>query len=360
MGVGGTEQVISQLLSNLDQDKFTCEVGCIDGFVGLLGEKLKSAGTEFHVFNRRPGFDLALVKAIRKTLQEGHFDAVHCHQYTPWVYGNLAALFTGVKVVFTEHGRFHPDTWSWKRRMVNPVLGWFTHSIVAISAATARALAQYEWFSKKQIEVIYNGLEPSGIAGSQRETRHRLGIPEGARVFGTIARFDPIKNIPMMINAFRKVNEINPETRLLLVGDGSERNMLETMVSDAGLQEKVIFTGYQRDTAQFMSLIDIYLLTSYSEGTSMTLLEAMSSGTSCIVTRVGGNVEIIEHNFNGLVVDSDDTENLTHWMLELISNPHLGSKLGKEAVNVFNQRFSVDTMAENYSNTYNRVLGITS
>ena len=158
MGIGGTEQVICQLIRNLDANQYQCNVACIDGTVGPLGQQLKEYGVNFTVFKRRPGFDLALIGSIRNLLRQNQYDIIHCHQYTPYVYGICAALFSRAKVVFTEHGRFYPDSYSWKRRMVNPLLGWCTDSIVAISAATAGALAHYEWFSGKAIDVIYLSL----------------------------------------------------------------------------------------------------------------------------------------------------------------------------------------------------------
>lgn len=358
MAIGGTQQVITQLVTHLDGCRFYCAVACIDGELGELGDKLKSNGTHFHVLHRGSGFDLALVKSVRNILIKNEYDIVHCHQYTPFVYGFLASMFTGVKVVYTEHGRFHPDRYSWKRRLLNPFLGKFTNSIVAISAATKRALAHYEWFSSKQINVIYNGLEPAGTLGDVRHWRAQFGIPEGALVYGTIARFDPVKNIPMMINAFKTVYDSNQNTRLLLVGDGIERPALEKLTRKACIADAVIFTGFQQDTATLMSLIDIYLLSSYSEGTSMTLLEAMSSGTCSIVTRVGGNVELLDHQFSGVIVDSGDTAGLAMAMLALAADPDRCRLLGEQAADVFARHFSISKMIEQYSHTYDKVLGL--
>ncbi|MDB4223190.1 glycosyltransferase [Granulosicoccus sp.] len=357
MAFGGTQQVISQLVTNLDCERFICEIACIDGEVGALGERLQSNGTNFHVFHRGSGFDFALVMAVRKLLIDGKYDIVHCHQYTPYVYGIFASAFTGVKVVFTEHGRFYPDRYSWKRRLVNPVLGKLTDSIVAISVATRSALAYYEWFSEKQIKVIYNGLIPFSASDDLGYWREQFGVPEGVLVFGTIARFDPIKNIPMMINGFKQVYDRNPKTRLLLVGDGTERPMLQNLACKAGIEDVVIFTGFQRDTAKLMSLIDVYLLSSFSEGTSMTLLEAMSSGTCSIVTGVGGNVELIEHEISGVIVDSEDTSALASSMEDLAANSDKRRTLGNEASKVFNTHFSIGSMIDAYSRTYEKVLG---
>jgi len=358
MGIGGTEQVVCQLIRHLDFARYECEIACIDGTIGPLGQQLVESGVEIHALQRRPGFDLKLIKAIWFLLRERQYDIVHCHQYTPYVYGIFAALFTKVKVVFTEHGRFHPDTYSWKRRIVNPLLGCCTDSIVAISAATAQALVRYEWFSKKAINVIYNGIAKSGPVNDSEQLRVEFNLPENVTVFGTIARFDPIKNIPMMISAFDQVHRDNSNTRLVLVGDGAERQLLVDLVEQSGLTDAVVFTGYREDTSRFMSLIDVYLLTSFSEGTSMVLLEAMSTRTCSIVTNVGGNSEIIEHDVNGIIVESEDTQALVNWMCELDTDKDRRQRLGSGAHTVFNERFSVETMSNRYAATYDRVLGL--
>jgi len=187
MGIGGTEQVIYHAIV------------CIEGEIGPIGQKLQETGTEFHVVKRVPGFDIALLKAVRNLIQTKQADIIHCHQYTPFVYGVLAALFSKTKVIFTEHGRFHPDRYSWKRRMINPLLGLATFSITAISEATKNALAHYEWFSKKSIKVIYNGIEANTSVTNSSNGANELGLTDKHLVFGTITRFDTIKNLPMMI-----------------------------------------------------------------------------------------------------------------------------------------------------------------
>lgn len=357
MGVGGTEQVITQLVQNLDPSFYENCIGCTDGQVGLLGENLKKEGIEFHVFNRKPGLDTKLIVEIRAALKRNQIDIIHCHQYSPYIYGVLAAVFTSVKVVFTEHGRFHPDSYSWKRRLVNPFLGWVTHSIVAISKATAEALAHYEWFSTRSIQVVYNGIQSAESDGGI-DHRPEMGISQDEVVFGTIARFDTIKNLPMMIEGFREANKANPRTRLLLVGDGDERQNLESLVDQYQLGDAVIFTGYQQDTAKYMSVIDIYLLTSYSEGTSMTLLEALSMGVCSIVTRVGGNAEIIEHQVNGIIVDSEDVVDLSAWMIKLGNDSEHRSSLALDGKSVFAEKFSVETMTSQYTEIYQRILSV--
>ena len=92
----------------------------------------------------QPGFDTSLIAAIRRHIKTNNIDIIHCHQYTPWVYGVLAAFGTKTKVVFTEHGRFYPDTSSRKRKLLNPLLHKLTTATTAISSATKQALVEFE------------------------------------------------------------------------------------------------------------------------------------------------------------------------------------------------------------------------
>jgi len=358
MGIGGTEQVIYQLVANADQVEHS--IVCIEGEIGPLGKKLQDKGFKFHLLKREPGFDKALIKDVKKLIKSNQINIVHCHQYTPYTYGVFAAMGTSAKVVFTEHGRFYPDRYSWKRRVLNPLLALRTSAIVAISEATRNALAQYEWFSRRSIKTIYNGITAARKDAQnplQLQTLCATSVNEQTIVFGTIARFDTIKNLPMLINAFAKVYKDNANTRLLLVGDGDQRLPLEQLVADLKLEDVVIFTGYQTETAAYMNLIDIYVLSSFSEGTSMTLLEAMSLATCCVVTDVGGNVEIITDNIDGYIVESDNTDQLAKVMTELCENESLRSSIGLAAFDTFTRRFSLDTMIKNYHDLYLRAAG---
>ncbi|MBK1871749.1 glycosyltransferase [Marinobacter sp. 1-3A] len=353
MGIGGTEQVIRQLVQGMAAKSVESEILCIDGHIGPIGETLQQSGVPVHKFARKQGFDWALIKAIRKHLKEGRFDVVHCHQYTPWMYGWLAALPTSAKVVFTEHGRFYPDRYRYKAMLINPVMALFTPSIVAISEATKDALVKYEFIPKHKIQVIYNGIAPLVRDDEEaQKVRDSLGIPKNAFVVGTVSRLDPVKNQAMMLRAFKQLSEKQPDSYLLMVGDGPDKAKLLSLAGEYGLSERVIFTGFINSPVHYLAAMDIFLLSSHTEGTSMTLLEAMSLEMPAVATRVGGNPEIIEDNVTGILVEPDMAYPFAEGIEQLHQNSILRKSMGKAARLTFDKRFSADAMVYQYTKIY--------
>jgi len=354
MGFGGTEQVIRQLVTNLNPQRFQCEIACIDGKVGAIGKAMETEnGITIHSRKREPGLDWKTILWLRRLIKSGRFDFVHCHQYSPYTYGWFAHWGTGAKVVFTEHGRFHPDQHRKKARLINPIIALTSHRLVAISAATRDALIEYEYMPASKITVIYNGITPlAAEEDRKRELLTELGIKSGEVVIGTVARLDAVKNQPMMLQATRALIDQGYKVRLLLVGDGPERANLEAKTQQLDLNNAVIFTGFQSKPADYLSLMDIFLLPSFTEGTSMTLLEAMSLGIPTVATRVGGTPEIVKDKETGFLVESDDLPAFTSAIKSLLDQPADRKKMDSAAKIRFGQKFSVEQMVNQYQECY--------
>lgn len=352
MRIGGTEMVIKNIIDGCDSQLFEMSVCCIESPLGPFAQDLIKDGIQFHKLNRQPGFDRALIKNIRNILKKNHIDIIHCHQYTPWVYGVIAAAFTKTEVIFTEHGRFYPDSSTWKRKLINPILNLLTDQVTAISKATKQALLEFENIPEKSIEVIYNGIAPLEFNAEKTQVlRKNLKIPDNHTVLGTVARFDPIKNHKMMLNAFAQVLKAHPSTILLIVGDGEERKNIEQCIATLDIADNVLLVGYVPKPAEHIALMDVFLLSSLSEGTSMTLLEAMSIGKPCVVTDAGGNPEIVIHDHNGFVTPNDNADEFSKaitCLLESKKHSHYSSK----ALERFSQEFSAKTMNEKYTTRY--------
>lgn len=353
MGIGGTEQVIRQIIENSDAEKFAHEILCIDGEIGPLGCALEEKGIHVECTQRQAGTDFKLIRFIRRLIKSRDVDVLHCHQYTPYFYGVLGAAGKRVKVIFTEHGRFYPDRHHFKRRFINPLLVMMTRYITAISKSTADAMAEYEYVPRDRIEVIYNGIRDLQAEAQDRSTLLKaLGLDAQYRYIGTISRLEPIKNQAMMIKAFQQSKLKVPELKLVLIGDGAIKSELMALAKSLGVEQDVIFTGFIDNPQRFLGLFEIFLLSSFSEGTSMTLLEAMSLSRPCVATSVGGNPEIVADDGTGRLVASDNAALFSEAITVLLLDKDLRATYGAAGRARFLQAFTAEHMIECYHTLY--------
>lgn len=351
MVVGGAERLVYDMVrypAFVDNPPIVC---CMDA-IGELGEKLKEQGYKVYCKGRKPGFDLEMIAWLRAIMRIENVDVVHAHQYSPLVYATPAAFLAGrKKVVYTEHGRFYPDRKSWKRTLVNPMLAIGVDHLVSISAATADAMAEYDNFPRTRIKVIHNGIDFSHLnpAYDKLQKRKELGLPDGCKVIGTASRLNEIKNIPMLLSVFKKVCERFDDVCLVIAGDGPERQALEALAKILGIRENTFFIGMRFDMPEIYPLFDVFCLTSFTEGISVTLLEALGSCVPAVVTSVGGNGEIVPRSTNVTMSPLNDQDAFCQKILNLLEQK---KRKEKHEDREFREHFSLSTMLHEYAELY--------
>ncbi|MCK4596461.1 glycosyltransferase, partial [bacterium] len=161
--------------------------------------------------------------------------------------------------------------------------------------------------------------------------RQELGYGPNEIFVGNVARLVPVKDHQCLLRAMNLVTSVLPHARLIIVGDGPERSRLKRLAVDLSLGERVQFLGERRDVWDLMGIFDLFVLSSLSEGVSMTLLEAMVAAKPVVATHVGGNIELINNGCNGLLVPTDDPEALTAAILRLLQDRRLAQRMGQVA-----------------------------
>jgi glycosyltransferase involved in cell wall biosynthesis len=341
--------------------EFEVVVLCLDE-PGLWADHLRSRGIPVHCLWRQPGRDLAVSVRLAKFFR--HFNAriVHAHQTTPWFYAALSRLlYSEPRLLFEEHGRFFPEVKNATRILVNRLLvRKLTHRFVAVSQDIRERLREYEGLEADRIEVIYNGVRAEALLGpDEREAlRSELGFDPGSFVVGTVGRFDPIKNLPMLVASLVRVSKEVDALRGLLVGDGPVFPEIRSLVEKTGLHDRVRLTGFRNDSRKLIECMDLFVLSSFSEGTSMALLEAMMAGVPVVVTRVGGNPEVVVNGETGWVVPSNSVDALAAAILESASNAHKRQEIAAAGKRRFEDRFAFDRMIENYGKQYRMLLSM--
>ena len=357
LDTGGTERLVVQICQRL-QSRFRMAVCTLDGPGNGAGE-LRESGIEVMSLFRRPGFQASLGYRIAQFARRHRAGIIHCHHYSPFVYGRLATwLHPGLRMVFTEHGRLSDGPPSTKRRWVNPVLGRLPGSMFAVSGALRDSMAE-EGFPAKRISVVHNGIDPGPVptADDRARVRRSLNLADDAFVVGTIARLNPVKDLGTLIEAFARVRWKHPSAALLLVGDGEERQHLEQVARRDGVQDAVRFLGERNDARDLLPAFDVYVNSSSSEGVSLTILEAMAARRAIVATRVGGTPEVIVDRSTGWLVPSRNSSALGEAIGALALDPARRQAFGEAARKAVEQHFTLDRMVENYAQEYLRLQG---
>jgi len=175
-----------------------------------------------------------------------------------------------------------------------------------------------------------------------------LGLSDTCRIIGTAARLNSIKNIPMMLRSLQLVLQQVPDCCLMIAGQGEEEARLKAMARELGIADQVKFIGLRFDLPEIYQLFDVFLLTSFSEGISVTLLEAMASGVSAVVTDVGGNGEVVVEGKPGYLVPLDADNLFAQRVCTLLQQPPLASQVRSVAQQRVEHDFSVRGMLTAY------------
>ncbi len=352
LDVGGAEKLVVDLAEETNNQQFNVMICCLDK-IGKLGEDLLSKGVTVVSLGRRPGIDVKLICCLRKLYHDKEIDIVHAHQYTPFFYSSLARNFSRKpSVIFTEHGRFYPEKRSLKRFIFNPILSRFSSEIIAVSMSTKDAMVDYDNFARDKINVVYNGMKLKAIKTPNAHIHKQMNVGKEDFILVTAARLDPIKNHIMLIDVMRIITRSITKCKLIIIGDGSEYANLFAKINEYGLSEHVCLLGYRNNVLEIFRSSDVFLLSSLTEGTSVTLLEAMNAGLPGIVTNVGGNPEILKDKVTGFLVDSNDAEAMAEKILLLYHNRELATQLGKAGRERVEALFSFKMMLEKYEEMY--------
>jgi sugar transferase (PEP-CTERM/EpsH1 system associated) len=359
MAMGGIEKLILDLVGGLPPDEFEPQVAVFEGG-GSLEPALLRSGVSVHDLRKREGVDPGLAIRLRRLLRRERICIVHSHNYSAWLYSAIAARSLGrITHVHTEHSgvaaarrRYAAERW----------LSRVTTHVVAVSRHVEDILVQDVGIPRKRVRMIYNGVDtlrfaPDAVARDRVRAAFRLR-PEDVLI-GIVARLEKVKNHALLLRAFAPLRqEFDSAARLAIVGDGTERSTLERFAQEHGVSGGVDFLGERHDVPDLLRAFDIFVLTSVSEGMSVTLLEAMSCGLPVVATAVGGNLEIVADTVTGFLVGDGDVEALSRRLRLLVREPEVRARLGTAGRSRVLELFDQRGMLSDYMRLYRGEAGL--
>jgi len=354
--IGGLEIMVVNFLERIDRSKYRPSICCYDS-LGSLAQGLSANGIRVHLVKRRPGIDYLYPLRLARFLRNMEVQILQLHNPTAFFYGTLAGKIARTPIIiYTEHGRDFSS--SIKVKIADRLLSGMVDKIVAVAEYGKKYLVEHEAIDERKILRIYNGIDAQKFARNHngKAIKRDLGLQDNQLVIGIVARLDPIKNHACLIRAMKSVVGRVPQAVLLIIGDGPLRTELEGLTANLQLQNHIKFLGARTDISELLSVLDVFVLCSFSEGLSLTLIEACAAGKPIVATNVGGNPEIVGHAINGLLVPSDQPETLAGAVLEILTDKEKARRMGEMGRKKFEEEFTLDAMVKRYEDLYESCL----
>jgi len=363
LDMGGLERLAVDLALCQRADGHQATIYCLT-HPGRLAEEATGMGISIRSFGKGSGPQLGTVLNIAKQLRIDRPDVLHTHNHLVHHYGVVAGWLAGVPVIVnTRHraefrivnnpGGSQTTTESPDKKsdlIFRATLPW-VGSVVLISEATRQFFVKYRGIPAAKAKVILNGAHLERF----------LDVPAhpGAafpRVrFGIAARLVPEKDHFTLLRAFADVVNQVPEAELQIAGDGPLRARLEGFTKELNLASRVTFLGALPHTAQFLSQLDIFVLSSLNEGLPLSLLEAMAAGLPVVATRAGGTEEAAIDGQNAYLADPGDSKGLAQAMIRMAREPDL-ARMGAAGRQIVQDRFRIEQTWHEYHKLF-RSLG---
>src|SRR4051794_1360484 len=350
--VGGGEMLAARLAERLDRNRFRSVVFCLRGS-GWLARDLESRAVRVVVFDAGEGINPSLVRQLRAALRRERVDVVQCHNNMPLLYGGIAAVTSRrPRLLLTKHGQ---NLWRGWRQVALARFLLRRATVAAVSDDIRSIMVDGRWSPARQVRTIVNGIELERYRPGQGrgEVRREFGWPDDRFVAGIVARLSPEKDHSTLLRAFARAPE---GAQLAIIGDGPLRAELEAQVGAPGLGGRCRFPGERSDVPRLLPALDAFVLSSTSEGTPLTLLEAMAAGLPTVTTRVGGMPAAIQEGETGLLVPPADSGAMAEALARLARDPALRRRMGDAGRRRAEEAYNVERMVRDYEQLYEEMM----
>lgn len=331
---GGAQRYVYDLATNLDTQQFEPLVAM--GGTGVLCDMLKNAGIrtiELRELQNKSSLKQMLRAGteLRNILKQERPAILHLNSSVAGLIGAFIGHTARVpKIVFTAHGWAFNEDRPYFQRLIIKFLHWLTVLLSDQTIAVSRSIVtQMNWPGAERKMKIINPGRTIGVTYEPAEAKAALinfcpllAPYEHDRWIVCIAELHPIKRHIILLEAFSNLETVpGMSARLILIGDGQERQRIETYLATHGLEDRVILTGNITEAARFLKAFDLFVLASKSESYGYVLHEAGLAGVPVIATNVGGIPDIITNTKTGLLVPPDNSFALQTAMESLLNSP---------------------------------------
>jgi glycosyltransferase involved in cell wall biosynthesis len=329
----------------------------------VIYASLSQAGIPIHLIPAiRSGFgdpvsDIRALAQVTRLLRHGHYEVVHCHSAKAGVLGRIGAKLAGVPVVFSPHSfSFVGDFSERRRKFATLTERWLSHitaSLICVCEEEYGLVREHRLSCPAR--VIYHGTsEPVAGASVNDELARFAG---GHPVVASLAALRPQKTIEVLVDAAPEILRRSPDARIAIIGNGPLRSKLRARAQERGLghSERFSFMEFRHPSAQYLPLIDVYVLPSAWEAFPIGVLEAQAYGVPQVATDVGGTAEAVTPEV-GVLVAPRDPSALAQAVVTLLCDPARRSAMATASRRQHAARFTVNRMVQETERVYQQVV----
>jgi N-acetyl-alpha-D-glucosaminyl L-malate synthase BshA len=307
-----------------------------------------------------PPYETALASTMVDVIRNNKLDLLHVHYAIPHASAAYMAKMIlknegiNIPVITTLHGT--DITLVGKDKTYSPVVAFSINQSDAITAVSdnLREETYNTFFIEKEIEVIHNFVDVERFNRKPIDAFQKVIAPNGERIVVHASNFRKIKRVQDVVKIFQQIVKQVP-AKLLLVGDGPERPMVEELARELGIVSEIKFLGKQQDMEEIFAVTDLFLLPSEYESFGLAALEAMASGTAVVCSNAGGLPEIIEQGVCGYMANVGDVQAMAEFSLDILRDENRMAQF-QAAAQLQAQRFDIRNIIPIYERLYEKVV----
>jgi glycosyltransferase involved in cell wall biosynthesis len=356
-GPGGAETVFIQLADKL-RDLGYRSIVVIRG-EGWVNDQLRERQLQPIIIPAKGSFEVNFLKQLISIIKTQKVDLIQSHLLGSNVYGAIAGIFTQTPVVATYHGMVDISSNERFRLLKHWFMKLGIQRYIAVSQQLGKTIEQKGLLDIRKTRVIYNGVDLNRFSRLFPKTlKQALKLPDNAVMIGSLGNIRPAKAYDNLISAGAQVVKNYPEAHFVIAGHQrpSLMKQLEQQIRELNVSNHFHFIGFQNDSVTFLKQMDLFALSSSSEGFSIATIEAMAAQLPIVVTRCGGPEEIVTPGYDALMVDANNPKALAEGIESLLSQPDLRQKLANNALKTVTQRFSLEAMLQSYRSEYQQLI----
>ena len=369
IGTGGTGENTLFTIEGLDKKKYR-----IDLVIGkelrkdilkrILNKKINLI--QIRPFKARHNFlyDPILLLKLIGLFKRGRYDIVHTHATKSGILGRIAARIAGVPIII--HGLHVNALEVFDSKFINvttilleKITSKFTDAHISVSEGVSKKYLEYGIGERVKYFTVRSGMElnkfydAKGKVNNQQK-RQELGLTGKCFIIGNVGRLEALKGHHFLFQAVKEILKFrkSQSIKLLVIGEGEDKEKLIKYAKKLNIEKKVIFTGYRRDVAELMAIMDLFVFTSLREGLPRVLVQAAAVGIPSVAFNIDGVSEILKDNYNGFLVEPTDIKQLAEKIIKYIDNKELIRIHGKNGQNVVRDRWSVEGMVRRTDQVY--------